>query len=84
MMLLESGPVLNTIHLIHEHIRLTAKIDGEPYFIPDFNSYFNSYLFLSHCCCGMCYIQILDSLDPAETCDLGIHAVELTGSIELA
>ena len=32
-MLLESGPVLNTIHLIHEQIRLTAKIDGEPCFI---------------------------------------------------
>mgnify|MGYP000150864353 len=35
-MLLESGPVLNTIHLIHEHIRLTAKIDGEPYFTFNF------------------------------------------------
>ena len=36
-MLLESGPVLNTVHLIHEHkIRLTAKIDGEPYFMLDF------------------------------------------------
>ena len=32
----------------------------------------------------MCYIQILDSLDPTETCNLGIHTVELTGSIELA
>lgn len=35
-MLLESGPVLNTIHLIHEHIRLTAKIDVEPYFTFNF------------------------------------------------
>ena len=36
-MLLESTPVLNAIHLIHEQtIRLTAKIDGEPYFTLDF------------------------------------------------
>ena len=36
-MLLGSSPVLNAIHLIHEHkIRLTAKTDGEPYFMLDF------------------------------------------------
>ena len=35
-MLLGSSSVLNTIHLIHEQIRLTAKTDGEPYFILDF------------------------------------------------
>ena len=36
-MLLGSAPVLNAIHLIHEHkIRPTAKIGGEPYFILDF------------------------------------------------
>ena len=35
-MFLGSGPVLNAIHLIHEQTRLTAKIDGEPYFMLDF------------------------------------------------
>ena len=36
-MLLGSSSVLNTVHLTHEHkIRLTAKIDGEPYFMLDF------------------------------------------------
>ena len=34
-MLLESGAVLNVIHLIHEQTRPTAKIDGEPYFMLD-------------------------------------------------
>ncbi len=35
-MLLGNSAVLNTIHLIHEQIRLTAKADGEPYFMLDF------------------------------------------------
>ena len=35
-MLLGNSSVLNTIHLIHEQIRLTAKADGEPYFMLDF------------------------------------------------
>lgn len=37
-MLLESSPVLNAIHLIHEQtIRLTAKTDGEPFLCLIFN-----------------------------------------------
>ena len=36
-MLLESSPVLNAIHLIHEHkIRLTVNFGGEPYLFARF------------------------------------------------